>query len=152
MTRSLTSWFSRNAPDCHSIASTRVVFPWSTWATMATLRRSSRRGMAATHDRRSACGSLVEHTPHRLQQVGAGERLLDERGRPVLARGLDDVVLRVARDEHDRQPRTAAAQLVGEPATVEPRHHHVGHQYVDLAERLERIEGVEPVGGAARLV
>src|SRR3954468_20636284 len=42
MTRSLTSWFSRNAPDCHSMASTRVVFPWSTWATIATLRRSSR--------------------------------------------------------------------------------------------------------------
>src|SRR3954447_10486360 len=42
MTRSLTSWFSRNAPDCQSMASTRVVLPWSTWATMATLRRSSR--------------------------------------------------------------------------------------------------------------
>ena len=26
----LTSWFSRNAPDCHSIASTSVVLPWST--------------------------------------------------------------------------------------------------------------------------
>jgi hypothetical protein len=42
MTRSATSWFSRKAPDCHSIASTSVVLPWSTWATMATLRRSSR--------------------------------------------------------------------------------------------------------------
>ena len=27
MTRSATSWFSRKAPDCHSIASTSVVFP-----------------------------------------------------------------------------------------------------------------------------
>src|SRR5262245_28446968 len=43
MTRSATSWFSRNDPDCQSIASTSVVFPWSTCATIATLRRSSRR-------------------------------------------------------------------------------------------------------------
>ena len=42
MTRSLTDWLSRKAPDCQSMASTRVVFPWSTWATMATLRMSSR--------------------------------------------------------------------------------------------------------------
>src|SRR5215216_339467 len=42
ITRSFTSWFARNAPDCHSMASTSVVLPWSTWATMATLRRSSR--------------------------------------------------------------------------------------------------------------
>src|SRR5579862_1876175 len=42
-TRSLTSWLARNAPDCHNMASTSVVLPWSTWATIATLRRSSRR-------------------------------------------------------------------------------------------------------------
>ena len=42
MTRSATSWFSLNEPDCQSIASTSVVLPWSTCATMATLRRSSR--------------------------------------------------------------------------------------------------------------
>src|SRR3954471_21029764 len=42
MTRSLTAWFSRNAPVCQSMASTSVVLPWSTWATIATLRRSSR--------------------------------------------------------------------------------------------------------------
>ena len=41
ITRSATSWFARKAPDCHSMASTRVVLPWSTWATMATLRMSS---------------------------------------------------------------------------------------------------------------
>ena len=45
ITRSFTSWFSRKAPDCHSIASTSVVLPWSTWATIATLRMSSRRAM-----------------------------------------------------------------------------------------------------------
>src|SRR5215207_4469517 len=42
MTRSATSWLARKAPDCQSMASTRVVLPWSTWATMATLRRSWR--------------------------------------------------------------------------------------------------------------
>src|SRR4051812_33621482 len=42
MTRSLTSWFSRNDPDCQSIASTSVVFPWSTCATIATFRSSLR--------------------------------------------------------------------------------------------------------------
>src|SRR5580700_2872340 len=41
-TRSATLALARNAPDCHSIASTSVVLPWSTCATMATLRRSSR--------------------------------------------------------------------------------------------------------------
>ena len=42
MTRSATSWLARKAPDCHSMASTSVVLPWSTWATIATLRMSSR--------------------------------------------------------------------------------------------------------------
>ena len=44
-TRSATSWFARNAPDCHRSASTSVVFPWSTCATIATLRMSERLGM-----------------------------------------------------------------------------------------------------------
>ncbi len=34
-----------NAPACLSMASTSVVLPWSTWATMATLRMSWRVGM-----------------------------------------------------------------------------------------------------------
>src|SRR6266481_1326394 len=42
MTRSFTSWFSRNEPACQRRASTSVVLPWSTWATMATFLRSSR--------------------------------------------------------------------------------------------------------------
>ena len=46
-TRSPTSWFSRKAPDCQSIASTSVVLPWSTCATIATLRRSERKAIAA---------------------------------------------------------------------------------------------------------
>src|SRR4051812_46238308 len=46
MTRSATSWLARNAPVWRSMASTKVVLPWSTWATMATLRSDSRRGSA----------------------------------------------------------------------------------------------------------
>ena len=42
ITRSTTAWFARKAPVWRSIASTSVVLPWSTWATMATLRRSPR--------------------------------------------------------------------------------------------------------------
>ncbi len=38
-------WCWEYAPDCSSIASTRVVLPWSTWATIATLRRSCRLGI-----------------------------------------------------------------------------------------------------------
>src|SRR6266516_1358508 len=41
-TRSATCAFARNAPDCQSIASTSVVLPWSTCATIAMFRRSSR--------------------------------------------------------------------------------------------------------------
>src|SRR5262245_51412282 len=59
-TRSATSWFSRNDPDCQSIASTSVVFPWSTCATIATLRRSFRslgavRDTAEQGSRRDLC-------------------------------------------------------------------------------------------------
>ncbi len=52
MTRSATSWLARKAPDCQSSLSTRVVFPWSTWATIATLRRSERIAMATGQDSR----------------------------------------------------------------------------------------------------
>ena len=42
MTRSATSSLTRKAPDWRSMASTSVVFPWSTWAMMATFRISAR--------------------------------------------------------------------------------------------------------------
>src|ERR1700756_801310 len=38
MTRSATASLARNVPDWRSMASTRVVLPWSTWAMMAMLR------------------------------------------------------------------------------------------------------------------
>src|SRR5579875_1559252 len=39
-TRSATASPARKAPDWRSMASTSVVLPWSTWATIATLRMS----------------------------------------------------------------------------------------------------------------
>src|SRR5690606_6550780 len=41
ITRSVMTVRSLNVPDCLSRQSTRVVLPWSTWATMAMLRRRS---------------------------------------------------------------------------------------------------------------
>src|ERR1039457_4004329 len=38
ITRSATCSLARNVPDWRSMASTRVVLPWSTWAMMAILR------------------------------------------------------------------------------------------------------------------
>src|SRR2546421_588819 len=44
-TRSAISARECQPPACRNMASTRVVLPWSTWAMMATLRRSERVGM-----------------------------------------------------------------------------------------------------------
>src|SRR5260370_347601 len=51
MTRSATCSLARNVPACHSRASTSVVLPWSTWAMMATLRRSGRSPRADSANR-----------------------------------------------------------------------------------------------------
>src|SRR6059058_1646288 len=45
MTRSVSVSWAAKTPDWRSMASTRVVLPWSTWAMIATLRRSERAGM-----------------------------------------------------------------------------------------------------------
>ena len=45
-TRSVSSWLARKAPVWRSMASTNVVLPWSTWATIATFRRSFRTDMS----------------------------------------------------------------------------------------------------------
>src|ERR1700689_4299880 len=61
-TRSATWAPARNAPDCHSIASTSVVVRGSTCATIATLRRSSR-------------------VARRAERTGMRERLRVDQGR-----------------------------------------------------------------------
>ena len=47
MTRSATCSLARKMPDCQSMASTSVVFPWSTWAMMATFLMSGARDVGA---------------------------------------------------------------------------------------------------------
>src|SRR5437868_2302598 len=94
-TRSATSWFSRNEPDCHSSASTSVVLPWSTCATIATLRRSSRRAMDGHGSRDRGledCGlaeqrlDLGEEVGHRLHAIARTEL---EHLRPVRGDEVD---------------------------------------------------------------
>ncbi len=65
-TRSATFWLSRNEPDCQSMASTSVVFPWSTCATIATSRMSSRSGTGRGYRRggaQPAATSIAVFTP-----------------------------------------------------------------------------------------
>ena len=71
--RSSTCWCSPKAPDCQSMASTRVVLPWSTWATMATLRMSSRvfMGMMPIV---SGFGGARDHRRGRSRRCGGAGR------------------------------------------------------------------------------
>src|ERR1022692_616142 len=85
-TRVLTSGPTRNAPDCHSIASTSVVLPWSTCATIATLRmsslRTSIRPRLALKLRRPCPRQRAQAKPRQRRGVafGGGDRLLECRG------------------------------------------------------------------------
>src|SRR6187397_2951290 len=56
MTRSTTAWFERNVPVWRRRASTKVVLPWSTWATIATLRRSARTAVGVAGAAESGTG------------------------------------------------------------------------------------------------
>src|SRR5262249_28010603 len=57
--RSGTVSLARKMPPCQSMASTRVVLPWSTCAMMARLRRSGRVGMQFQCSRRAAGAGLA---------------------------------------------------------------------------------------------
>src|SRR3954447_8784808 len=79
--RSSTCWCSPKEPVCQSMASTRVVLPWSTWATIAMLRRSSRVRVGM---RAGSIRSRRGDSPPSLSRAGAGA--LREQGandRPV---------------------------------------------------------------------
>ena len=97
-----------NAPDCRSIASTRVVLPWSTCATMATLRKSTLVIVAvrsAEHEnercpsleakqaRRSQAQEEVLSQPAALQTVSGGRsRCQQGRTQRVAGQGADKSV------------------------------------------------------------
>ena len=93
MTRSVTSWWARKAPVWRSMASTSVVLPWSTCATMATLRKwvgaRGHGGPFVARRRRGSCGAF-----HATGRAGGSGGAV---GAP--ARG------RVRRRAHRRRPR-----------------------------------------------
>src|SRR6185295_19688728 len=100
MTQSVVSWFDRKAPDCRSRKSTRVVFPWSTWAMIAMFLRS----MSGRKYIRGPWGmQRGSRNPRLLVEIQLlqeeAEVLLDlELGRPVPFDRIQGVVQR-RRDE-----------------------------------------------------
>src|SRR3954454_12198241 len=127
ITRSPTSWLARNAPDCQSMASTSVVLPWSTWATIATLRRSSRaagmgsRTLGAVPRRLLILGStgsvctqaldLLAGSAHEFELVGlSAERSWEALVEQARAHG----VRRIALADADAAARAAEAWTDGE--------------------------------------
>ena len=143
MTRSLTepssAWWIENAPHCQSIASTRVVLPWSTWATIATLRRSSRRrgsgqGMRERSFRRGRwtleChGRARVRSHHTTLPVGRGPGAppLGERRRPAGGR---------ARPRRRTTPGAAAAAV-----TLRRR----GTAIVTISSSSSRLSAIGPL-------
>src|SRR4051812_16879450 len=116
MTRSLMSAPSRKAPDCQSIASTRVVLPWSTWATMATLRMSER---ACTRPRLGGLGGqpAVVLAPRAGQHVDAAGAQPEAAGSEAVAaelleQALLDGMPEPGGDVADRRVLTAGRELV----------------------------------------
>src|SRR5215831_6295800 len=75
--RSATCWLARNAPLWRSIASTRVVFPWSTWAMIAMLRIS----MVSKAEPRSRTGAGSESKQASLLLLFSAANLQPRRGR-----------------------------------------------------------------------
>src|SRR3972149_7964994 len=95
ITRSGTAWCCRKIPLCQSIASTSVVFPWSTWAMIATFRMGGVDIGRGDPLREGALEQLPDRLPAvLLEEAGAGP---GEAGaaRPRLPRLLhpDPVVL-----------------------------------------------------------
>ena len=112
MTRSTTSWLARNAPVWRSMASTRVVLPWSTWATMATLRRAREEDMGTPEQDGRTSGR------------GGNRRFY----RPVSPGRAPAPAV--------RRPPTARATIAGEPGQddrhEQPRQHHDQQRPDDL--------------------
>src|SRR4051812_45869208 len=106
--RSSTCWWAPNEPVCQSMASTRVVLPWATWATIAMLRRSSRVrvGMRAGSIRVGEGGIPSKSTP---RGVAVGRRALPH---PQLLPG--------ARLRRDLEQGTHDRDVGRQPVDVQP--------------------------------
>src|SRR5271154_5069124 len=128
-----TSCPTRNAPDCHSIASTSVVLPWSTWAAIATLRMSSRsfstcRARLARHAGGSETCLQPEAGERRRIALGGGDRLLQGGGEtPQL--GLLDGQRRQGLDH----VHAMAGHLAEDAVLVEQRGDHQLREQARLA-------------------
>src|SRR5215212_10054885 len=83
MTRSVSASCSAKTPAWRSIASTRVVFPWSTWAMIATLRMSERWGTRCPN---ASYPSVVRAA---AAVTAAAARALDVQRHPAAIRALD---------------------------------------------------------------
>src|SRR5271155_541882 len=122
-TRVLTSWPTRKAPDCHSIASTSVVLPWSTCATIATLRMSSLltsiRPRLAAHPRGPGARQRAQAKSRQRRRVafGGGDRLLERR-----REAPDLLLLDHERGQHLDRVHAVARNLAEDPVLVEQRH------------------------------
>src|SRR5262249_2539414 len=106
MTRLLTSWPSRKAPDCQSIASTSVVLPWSTWATIATLRRSERTG---TTELLTKPKGMSAHCPVPAERAGPRGTSRRTHIRKTVSR---PTLRPQAADQHDRPTADAGSTLM----------------------------------------
>src|SRR5947209_3548817 len=98
ITLSFTCSLARKMPLCQSIASTRVVLPWSTWAMMARLRTSSRVCKVKTlspFGDRARPGLAAQAAHGQGLRAGLGARPLSDRQRRI----------QVDRRRHDA-PRT----------------------------------------------
>src|SRR5512134_2990641 len=170
ITRSGTAWCSRKMPLCLSIASTRVVFPWSTWAMIATLRMSAGDGFKGERLRERTREELPDGLPAVLFEEpgpGSGEpgvadpdRLSSRRADPLLVLPGEPGVPPLVEDE-DRlvaqlgelrsPPRAALDGPVGEDGAdhvdLPPRVHLVPDRLQDLPDgRGVRVASVHQAG------
>src|SRR5215510_12662082 len=149
MTRSATSWCAPKEPVWRSMASTRVVMPWSTWATIATLRRletaaradmellDSFGGRCPARGRRAERGILPAgraggaraEEPGAVGRARRHEHRDEEAGEHHHDEGADDLILEaqarvvVGHDQEDEQRHDARGrgQHAGTDPAGEPR-------------------------------
>src|SRR3954447_4968314 len=129
ITRSATSAPSRKAPDCQSIASTSVVLPWSTCATIATLRRSLRgwRGTAPSLGGVEADAELGQAAQHRGLAMAGRRAVGDAQAGEPDERVDGDLAL-------EARERVAEAEVRAHP---EREVAAVGARHVELVGALE---------------
>ncbi len=133
-TRSTTASLARNAPVWRSIASTSVVLPWSTWATIATLRRSWR-----TVERRVGAGDGAHGpriVPRKYRSTASSRHSRVPAASRVAAGVSTGISIPLRATQHARlaipvplgtaqsQPISSGAQLAGRAAIPAATSHH----------------------------